>query len=281
MTDADKQARRAADRDQLEQAARRLLTSQGWQDWIRVRAANGLARYSLRNQLLLAIQSDGTATFVAGFRAWLKLDRCVRKGEKALRILAPMTIRDKNADPTDPDARRVLFKTVPVFDIRQVDPLPDRQPPPLQPPSQPITGDSHQHLLAPLTALACELGYTVDVRPLDGPVGGWCDADRRQIVLDAGLPANGRVRVLVHELAHALGLGYAELGREQAEVLVDSVALWRCSPLLSLWLGAACVTAVTDVKQADRRAPARSTWFSRDPSRGASMSVRCRVRCGT
>jgi N-terminal domain of anti-restriction factor ArdC len=32
---------------------------------------------------------------VAGFRAWLKLGRCVRKNEKALRILAPVTVKER------------------------------------------------------------------------------------------------------------------------------------------------------------------------------------------
>ncbi len=45
-TDADRAARRAADRERLEQAARALLSSDGWQRWMRVRATNGLARYS-------------------------------------------------------------------------------------------------------------------------------------------------------------------------------------------------------------------------------------------
>src|SRR5581483_3998391 len=46
---------------------------------------------------------------------------------------------------------------------------------------------------------------------------------------DAGLPANGRVRVLVHELAHALGVGYREYGRERAEVIVDTVTFIVCA----------------------------------------------------
>jgi hypothetical protein len=46
-TDAERAARRQADRERLEQAARALLSSDGWQRWIRVRATNGLARYSL------------------------------------------------------------------------------------------------------------------------------------------------------------------------------------------------------------------------------------------
>jgi hypothetical protein len=58
-----------------------------------VRAAFGLSRYSLNYQLLIALQTSGLASFVAGFRAWLELGYAVRKGERAIRILAPMTAR--------------------------------------------------------------------------------------------------------------------------------------------------------------------------------------------
>jgi hypothetical protein len=103
------------------------------------------------------------------------------------------------------------------------DPLPGKEPVPLAPPSQPITGDSHQHLIAPLVAHAAKLGYTVEFRhlPDDGPAG-WCDAKHQQIVVATG-PANRQVRTLTHEIAHGHGLGYAELGRERCEVLVDCV----------------------------------------------------------
>jgi hypothetical protein len=47
LTDAERDARRHADRDRIEQAARALLTTDGWQRWIKVRASNGLSRYSL------------------------------------------------------------------------------------------------------------------------------------------------------------------------------------------------------------------------------------------
>ena len=47
LTDAERDARRKADRERIEQAARALLTSDGWQRWIKVRASNGLSRYSL------------------------------------------------------------------------------------------------------------------------------------------------------------------------------------------------------------------------------------------
>ena len=47
VTEAERAARRQADRDRLEEAARALLSSDGWQRWVRVRATNGLARYCL------------------------------------------------------------------------------------------------------------------------------------------------------------------------------------------------------------------------------------------
>jgi hypothetical protein len=45
LTEAERDARRKADRERIEQAARDLLTSDGWQRWIRVRSTNGLSRY--------------------------------------------------------------------------------------------------------------------------------------------------------------------------------------------------------------------------------------------
>jgi hypothetical protein len=44
-TEEERDARRRADRERIEQAARELLTTEGWQRWIKVRASNGLSRY--------------------------------------------------------------------------------------------------------------------------------------------------------------------------------------------------------------------------------------------
>jgi N-terminal domain of anti-restriction factor ArdC len=226
VTDEERDARRKADRDRIEQAARALLTTDGWQRWIRVRASNGLSRYSVSNQMLIAIDcwTRGiTPTYVAGFRAFLDLNRCVRKGERAIKILAPVAVKQRDEHGVETGERKVLFRTVPVFDVSMTDPLPGKEPVPLAAPSQPITGDSHHHLIAPLVGHAAALGYTVEFRQLpdDGP-GGWCDAKRKQIVVGTA-PANRQVRTLTHEIAHAHGLGYTELGRERCEVLVDCV----------------------------------------------------------
>lgn len=218
--------RRAADRERIEHAARALLSSEGWQHWVQVRSRNGLARYSFGNQLLIALQNPD-ATYVAGFRAFLDLGRCVRKGEQGIRIHAPMPPRKKEND--DEDGRQpVRFRSVAVFDVLQTDPLPDTEPVALEPPAEPITGDSHAHLLPKLEALAGELGYSVATEHVPGSAEGHCDAKRKRITIDADLPANARVRVLVHELAHAQGIDYTAYTREQAEVIVDTAAIIVC-----------------------------------------------------
>jgi N-terminal domain of anti-restriction factor ArdC len=81
LTDDQRAERRARDREQFEDAVRALLTSDGWERWVRTRRA--FRRYSLNNQLLIALQRPD-ATRVAGFRAWLRPNRCVRKGEKGI-----------------------------------------------------------------------------------------------------------------------------------------------------------------------------------------------------
>jgi N-terminal domain of anti-restriction factor ArdC len=226
LTSEERDARRKADRDRLEQAARALLTTDGWQRWIKVRASNGLSRYSVSNQWLIAIECHArgiTPTYVAGFRAFLDLNRYVRKGEKAIRILAPVPVKQRDEHGEETSEKKVFFRTVPVFDVSMTDPLPGKEPVPLAPPSQPICGDSHHHLTAPLIAHAAELGYHVAIRELpDHGPGGWCDPKRHEIIVAQG-PANRMVRTLVHEIAHAHGLGYTDYGRKQAEVLVNCV----------------------------------------------------------
>jgi hypothetical protein len=198
LTDQQRDARRKADRDRIEQAARALLTTDGWQRWIRVRASNGLSRYSVSNQMLIAIDcwSRGiTPTYVAGFRAFLDLNRCVRKGERAIRILAPVTVKDRDEHGETTGEKKVFFRTVPVFEVSMTDPLPGKQPVPLTPPGEPITGDSDRHLIARLIAQAAQLGYTVEIRELreHGP-GGWCDPNRARSSSPKGPPTSRSAR---------------------------------------------------------------------------------------
>src|SRR6266853_6218270 len=85
-------------------------------------------RYSWGNVLLICSQRPD-ATYVAGFHAWLKMRRYVRKGEKGIVILAPMVGRKKSdGELTEDEQTRVFgFRAAHVFDISQTDgePLPE------------------------------------------------------------------------------------------------------------------------------------------------------------
>jgi N-terminal domain of anti-restriction factor ArdC len=114
LSDEEREQRRAQDRERLKEGAEQLLTSEGWRRWMIVRLRAGLARLSLNNQLLVAL-SRPDATFVAGFKAWLQLGYCVRKGEKAIRIVAPMPIKHRDDNSDEEAETRLLFKGVSVF----------------------------------------------------------------------------------------------------------------------------------------------------------------------
>ena len=233
LTEQEREQRRQQDRDRLERAAHELLSSDGWARWIRVRASTSLGRYSLRNQWILSSEAAHrgiTPTHVSGFRAWLALNRVVTKGQKAIYILAPMAVTQRDVAGEETGEKRVFYRSVPVFDASQTEPLPGVEPVPLEPPREPITGDSHRGLLDPLGRLADELGYSVREIPLDSGADGWCDRTSHEIIVNSLLPANARVRVVVHECAHALGVHYSEYGRHQSEVLVDTVVFSPCQP---------------------------------------------------
>ena len=44
LSESERAERRRRDRERLQQAARELLTSEGWRHWVRVRSQAGLAR---------------------------------------------------------------------------------------------------------------------------------------------------------------------------------------------------------------------------------------------
>jgi hypothetical protein len=229
LTEQERAERRRHARERLQHATEQLLTSDGWKRWVRVRSQAGLARLSISNQLLVALARPD-ATFVAGFNTWLRLGFAVRKGERAVAIIAPLPIKERNRTTgEDTGDTLLLFKTVFVFDRAQVDPIDEREQAPLGPPCEPLTGDSHAHLLTPIRVFAESLGFSVSFESIPGETGGWCDQKTRRIVVDADAPANAQLRILIHETVHAFGIGYAEYGRQRAEVIVDTATAIACA----------------------------------------------------
>ena len=179
LTDDERAERRNREQQLSAAAVAQLRSSAGWQRWLTARRQLGLRRYSLRNQLLICLQ-DPEATHVAGFRGWLALGYCVRKGQSShIRVWAPcapskkrlQAWRDAGADPTDKP--RTYFRLEAVFSQAQVDALPPpAQPAPLHSPTVELQGDSLAWALRPLQRLAGDLGYTVTYQPLPRVTAG-------------------------------------------------------------------------------------------------------------
>ena len=203
---------------QLADGVSNLTTSDEWRRYLEFQAR--FHRYSFGNVILIAAQNEG-ATRVAGFNTWRKLHRFVRKGEKAIWILAPMIYKD--ADVTSGEDDRFIrgFKFVPVFDVAQTDgdELPSI--------CNPLEGDDPLGLYDQLQAVARSIGFTVEDYDFTGSTNGDCShSDHRIRVKATNSPAQ-RVKTLAHEIAHAV-LHEEFADRALAELEAESVAFAVC-----------------------------------------------------
>lgn len=207
--------------DQLTEGIAKLTTSDEWRQFLDYQSR--FHRYSFGNVLLIAAQCH-EATQVAGFHTWRKMDRFVRKGEKAIFILAPMVY--KNADAVDGDDERVVrgFKWVPVFDVAQTD---GEELPTV---CHRLTGDDPDGLFAQLVAVAHSIGFSVEDAELGGSTNGDCTHDLKRIRVEVTNTPTQRLKTLAHEIAHAML--HAEFkDRRLAELEAESTAYIVCASL--------------------------------------------------
>jgi antirestriction protein ArdC len=224
LTEQERAQRRHDARERLRAAAEQLLSQDGWTRWVQARAT--LHGYSAINCMLLAQQCHErgiTPQHVTGLHAWRKRGRRVRKGETALRISVPIKLKELDEQGGETGRERLVFKSAPVFELSQTEPLPGSEPQELEQTCDPLNGSSHAHLLAPLQSFTESLGYSVSFKALSGITRGWCDTENKQIVVDSRPPTNTQVRALIHECVHALGIDYQTYARDLAEVIAETV----------------------------------------------------------
>jgi antirestriction protein ArdC len=201
-----------------------LADSNRWQEHLDYQAR--FHRYSFGNAVLIAAQCPG-ATRVAGYRAWQRLGRTVRRGERAIWILAPMVVAkgDPGRTPDDrPDKVVRGFKYVPVFDVSQT----EGEPVPVI--CTPLAGDAPGSCFDRLADAARSLGYRVEDADLAAGTHGDCHFGLRRIRVAQGNSPAQRVKTLAHEIAHAL-LHDGERNRPLAELEAESTAYVVCQQL--------------------------------------------------
>jgi antirestriction protein ArdC len=202
---------------QLEEGIARLTSSAAWRDYLVFQSR--FHRYSYSNVLLIASQND-RATQVAGYKTWRRLDRSVRKGERAIWILAPMIKKSEVEDGAD---ERVVrgFKYVPVFDISQT----HGQEPPIV--CTKLSGGDPENLFDRFLAVASSIGFTVEDHQFADTTNGDCCPSQRRIRVEARNTPAQRVKTLAHELSHALLHERVE-DRALAELEAESTAYVVC-----------------------------------------------------
>jgi hypothetical protein len=157
--------------------------------------------YSFGNILEIARQKPN-ATRVAGLHAWNQLGRKVKKGERGIRILAPVIgvhhKKDAEAEKGNRDQNQTIlfgFRSAYVFDVSQTEgkDLPEL--------SERVTGDvgeSRERLVDFILAQGIQLEFTESIAPALGMSYGG------RIAILPGQGEAEEFSTLVHELSHEM-----------------------------------------------------------------------------
>ena len=196
----------------LEQGVKDLFTSERYAEYLKTMSR--FHKYSTRNTLLIHMQKPD-ATLVAGFQAWQnKWGRHVRKGEKSIKILAPVPfVKREEKEKLDPDTRLPIigedgmpviefterqvarFKVTSVFDVSQTDgkPIPSL--------AQNLTGNVEQ-FRAFMDALRAVSPLPIVFEAMQDNQDGTCRFGV-EIAIRAGMSEVQTVCAVIHEMTHA------------------------------------------------------------------------------
>lgn len=221
----------------LQEGMDKICSSREFQGYLKLSTC--FPSYSSRNTLLIYTQCP-QATLVCGFQAWKKLNRHVKKGSRALRILAPCRTHVENEDGQKEEVI-TRFRPVSVFDISQTEGEPlagaDFYP-------RTLEGDV-PHYEKILEALGRLTDFRIVFAPLEG-CNGRCSYLDRTISIRQGMPQMQTIKTLLHEIGHAMLHGFEldpasnafhlhlQQNPDCKEIEAESVAFLTCYKCLGI-----------------------------------------------
>ena len=226
--------------DELEQGVKAVFTSANFYNYLKFLAK--FHSYSANNCILIAMQKPD-ATLVAGYGDWLKKHhRYVRKGEKAIKILAPTPYKKKtekevvdehgNKSKEEVEVLVPAFKIVNVFDVSQTEgePLPDLGMPDVTTEND---VDGYDDFMSALHAIS---PFPIGFENIPGETQGYCHQVERRIAIQEDMSQLYTLKTTIHEIAHAVLHAWPEDGkkpkdgpnRSTKEVQAESVAFVIC-----------------------------------------------------
>lgn len=203
-----------------------------------------MRNYSSNNMLLIGSQRPD-ATIVMGYNEWKKVGRQVRKGEQAIKILAPL-VKKVEVEKTDPKTGQAItvdgkpvkeekkglvgYRAVNVFDVSQTDGKELALPRYIV--AEALKEDQYMSkLYQDYKAFLNENRLPVTEEPARGREKGYYHIDDHKIVISNDIEGDTDTRkfkTLIHEYAHSSlhgkGADFSGVSRSYAEVQAESVA---------------------------------------------------------
>ena len=200
--------------DKLKQGVRDVFESDQYAEYLQT--VSKFHSYSFRNVILILMQYP-EASRVAGFNTWKKLGRTVKKGEKGIAILAPITfkrmvesdvidpqthtvVRDANGDPVKETqlVKMQSYKIVHVFDLSQTE-------------GRELPSIGVDELIGNVSGYDAILNAVTDIAPVpvhfrSGEfVSKGCYSHVEQcIYINEGMSQVQTVKTAIHETAHSM-----------------------------------------------------------------------------
>jgi hypothetical protein len=163
--------------------------------------------YSFFNRLLIYIQKPD-AKRVASYKKWQEKNRQVKKGAKAITILAPIVSKAKSDSEEKDDADFTQdvrgFRAVNVFDISDTEATSPEGEVPETPQwwGENTPSETADKLFKYVSEVASDMGIKVTASDAKGGEKGFAAGDH--INISSGVEGVGKLSTMIHEIAHEL-----------------------------------------------------------------------------
>ena len=186
----------------------------------------------------MILRQNPRASYVASFKKWKdEFSRSVNKGEKALRIFAPITVKKRDPKTNEPlldkdgnEQTYTSFKLVPVFDVSQTD---GKE---LPKPVYELKGSyqDYGNLYKSAKEVSEANGISISFSENTKGAKGYYSPVSNEIVIKKGLSEQHTLKTIFHEMAHSdlhnlekraetpFNLSTAELQAESVAFVVSS-----------------------------------------------------------
>lgn len=229
--------------EKLQQGIQEMFQSDRYKEYLHF--VSSLPQYSFNNSVLIASQRPD-ATLISGYKAWTKYGRHVKRGEKGIKIIAPMpkktenlvekkdpvtgkTLLDANGKPVMENVVIPQYRVVTVFDVSQTE---GKELPTLDVQTLKGSVPRFEDLMVAIRRI-CPVPISIEKMEMEA--NGYYHHLEKRIVVKDGMSEAQTMKTALHETAHAL-LHDRDLLKQQnitktsneREVEAESVAYMVC-----------------------------------------------------